>query len=194
MDKRLYYSCVTVCVPMGEELPSWRGTCPLRSRGPKGGMWLWEVHFRIQKHTLPVCLNASLSIYCMYSTFQTARQTARQTGHIWGATNGRLPSFSIFSPGSLPLSSHPERGSGEVGVVGQTGQLCDHSVCIWEGGRDPQALLQTQLHTGPHKQLLHSQRQPSRATLQDLYCHKHKNICLCFTINHKQEYLVSHAF
>ncbi|KAI4825464.1 hypothetical protein KUCAC02_021144, partial [Chaenocephalus aceratus] len=39
-------------------------------------------------------------------------QTDRQTGHIWGATNGRPSPF----PSSLRaprLSSHPERGSGE---------------------------------------------------------------------------------
>lgn len=54
----------------------------------------------------------------------------RQTNHIWRATRGRLLCFSDSSLGSLPLSSHPERGSGEVGVVGQMGQLCDHSVCL----------------------------------------------------------------
>lgn len=31
-----------------------------------------------------------------------------------------------------PQSSHPARGSGEVGAVGPTGQLRDHTVCTWE--------------------------------------------------------------
>lgn len=110
-----------------------------------------------------------MSLYPSLCARQRQTDGQRQTGHIWGATNGRLPSHSVFPP----LSSHPERGSGEVGVVGQTGQLCDHSVCTWEGGRDPQALLQSRLHTGPHRQLLHSQR-----TLQELCC-DNMSTCAC---------------
>lgn len=168
---------------MGEELPSWRGTCPLRSKGPKGGMWLWKVHFRIQKHTLPVCLNASLSIYCMYSTFQTARQTD---------TSGEqpmegCPPFPSFLP--APCLCHPTQ-RGEVVRLEWLARRasCVTTVCVYgrEGGRDPQALLQTQLHTGPHKQLLHSQRQPSRATLQDLYCHNMRMYaCVLLSITNK---------
>lgn len=69
------------------------------------------------------------------------------------------------SPLLAPCVCHPTQRGEVVRLewLARRGQLCDHrplSVCMWKGGRDPQALLQTQLHTGPHKQLLHSQRQP----------------------------------
>lgn len=170
-----------------------RGTGPLRSRGHKGAMWLWEVHFRIHKHTLPVCLNVSLSVYCMYSTFQPHRQTDRQTGHIWGATNGRPSPFPSSLP--APCVCHPTQRGEVVRLewLARRGQLCDHrplSVCMWDGGRDPQALLQTRLHTGPHKQLLHSQRQPpsSSRNTAGFVLWQHENVCLCDTINHNQAY------
>lgn len=101
------------------------------------------------------------------STVCTAHSSQRDRQATSGErpVEGRPP-FSLVSPCSLRLSSHPERGSGEVGVVGQTGPAVrpQTSECVYvggrEGGRDPQALLQTRLHTGPHKQLLHSQQQP----------------------------------
>lgn len=121
-----------VCELMGEELTSWCGTQTLWYRGQKGAVWPWEVYFRKHKHTLPVYLNISLSVYCMYCTFQTDRQTDRP--HL--ESNQRPSPFLL--PSLLPcLSSHPERGSGEVGVVGQTGPAVwpqtSLSVCMWEG-------------------------------------------------------------
>ena len=145
-----------MCVLTGKEPTSWHGTGPLWSGGHKGAMWLWEVHFRIHKHTLPVCLNISLSVYCTAHSSQTDRP------HLGSK---RWRSIPLPSPLPAPSVCHPTQRGEVVRLkwLARQGQLCDHrplSVCMWEGGRDPLALLQTQLHTGPHKQLLFSQQQP----------------------------------
>ncbi len=163
--------CITaVCVLTGDEPTGWRGTGPLRSRGHKSAMWLWEVHFRIHKHTLPVWLKVSLSVYCMYSAFQPASQTDRP--HLgsdqWKAIP--LPS-SLPSPCSLRLSSHPGRGSGEVGVVGQTGPAVwpQTSECVYVGGREGSTGLITDPATHWASQTATSQ--PVAATeLQQKHC------------------------
>ena len=156
---------------MGGEPTSWRGTGPLRSRGHKGAMWLWKVHFRIHKHPLPVCLNASLSVYCMYRTFQTDRQT----GHIWGATNGRPSPF----PSSLSVlpACHPTQRGEVVRLewLARRGQLCDHrplSVCVWEEGGIHRPYYRPNYTLGLTNSYFtaSSSHRAAAETLQDLYC------------------------
>lgn len=171
--------------PTGGELPSWHGTCPQRSRGPKGGMWLWEVHFRIQKHSLPVRLNVSLTIYCMYSTFQPARQTHRQTSHIWKAAL----LFRRFS--QLPASVIPPREGKWWGWSGWPDGPAVWPQCVYgrEGGREGgihRPYYRPNYTLGlTNSYLTASERNTAGFVLWQL-----ENIHLCFTICHKQAHLM----
>lgn len=129
----------------------------------------------------------------MYSTFQADRTDRPHLGsNQWKA---------VPLPSSLPAPfvCYPTQKGEVVRLewLARRGQLCDHrplSVCMWDGGRDPQALLQTQLHTGPHKQLLHSQWQPllSSSNTAGFVLWQHENEYFC---NYQsQTYLASSIF
>lgn len=161
----------------------------LCSPGATGAMWLWKVHFRIHKHTLPVSLNASLSIYCMYSTFQTDRQT----GHIWGATNVSPSPFLLLSLLAAPVI--PPREGKWWGWSGWPDWASCVTTDLWvcvcgrEGGIQRPYYRPT---TNWASQTATSQ-QLAAETLQDLYCDSMR-MCACVLLSITNKYLVSNVF
>ena len=78
-----------------------------------------------------------MSLYPSTVCTEHSSQRDRQATSGERPVEGRPP-FFLVSPCSLRLSSHPERGSGEVGVVGQTGPAVrpQTSECVYVGGRE----------------------------------------------------------